>query len=61
MLSSSRLINVRFSDGAKPKGFIGRVRFWIFTTLTSLGIQKAEGILRCDFNSRNGYQHTLTV
>ena len=61
MLSSSRLINVRFSDGAKAKGFIGWMLFQVFTTSTSLSIQKAEGILRCDFNSRNGYQHTLTV
>ena len=47
--------------GLKPKGFIGRVRFWIFTTSVSLSAQKADGILLCEFNSRNGYQHTLTV
>jgi heme-degrading monooxygenase HmoA len=37
------------------------VRFWIFTTSVSLSAQKADGILLCEFNSRNGYQHTLTV
>ena len=47
--------------GLKPKGFIGRVRFWIFTTSVSMSAQKADGILLCEFNSRNGYQHTLTV
>jgi hypothetical protein len=47
--------------GLKPKGFIGWVRFWIFTTSVSLSAQKADGILLCEFNSRNGYQHTLTV
>ena len=47
--------------GLKPKGFIGRVRFWIFTTSVSLSAQKADGILLCEFNSRNGYRHTLTV
>jgi len=47
--------------GLKPKGLIGWIRFWILTIPASKDAQKAEGIIHCAFNSRNGYQHTLTV
>ena len=47
--------------GPKPKGIIGWISFWAYTIPTSNDAQKAEGILHCEFNSRNGYQHTLTV
>ncbi|HAG73379.1 MAG TPA: hypothetical protein DCL66_14370 [Gammaproteobacteria bacterium] len=47
--------------GLKPKGFIGRVRFWLLTIPASSAAQKAEGVLFCEFKTRNGYQQTLTV
>ena len=47
--------------GLKPKGLIGWIRFWTLTIPASKEAQKADGILHCAFNSRNGYQHTLTV
>ena len=47
--------------GLKPKGLTGWIRFWILTIPASKDAQKAEGIIHCAFNSRNGYQHTLTV
>ena len=47
--------------GVKPKGLLGWIRFWTFAIPASKGAQKAEGILHCALNSRNGYQHTLTV
>ena len=47
--------------GLKPKGIIGRTRFWTYTIPTSKDAQKTEGILHCEFNSRNGYHHTLTL
>ena len=47
--------------GLKPEGIIGWIRFWAYTIHASKDAQKAEGILHCKFNSRNGYQHTLTV
>ena len=47
--------------GVKPKGLIGWIRFLILTMPASKGAQKAEGILHCVFNSRYGFQHTLTV
>ena len=47
--------------GLKPKGFIGWIRFWKLTIPASKDAQNADGILHCAFNSRNGYQHTLTV
>ena len=47
--------------GLKPKGIIGWIRFWAYTIPASKDAQNAEGILHCEFNSQNGYQHTLTV
>ena len=47
--------------GVKPKGLLGWIRFWTFAIPASKDAQKAEGILHCALNSRNGYQHTLTV
>ena len=47
--------------GLKPKGLIGWIRFWKLTIPASKDAQKADGILHCAFNSRHGYQHTLTV
>ena len=47
--------------GLKPKGLIGWIRFWKLTIPASKDAQKADGILHCSFNSRHGYQHTLTV
>ena len=47
--------------GLKPKGFIARIRFWITTLPASRAAQMADGILFCDFKTRNGYHHTLTV
>ena len=47
--------------GLKPKGLIGWIRFWILTIPAAKDAQKADGILHCEFNSRQGYQHTLTV
>ena len=47
--------------GLKPKGLIGWIRFWILTIPASKDAQKAEGIIQCAFDSRSGYQHTLTV
>ena len=47
--------------GLKPKGLIGWIRFWTLTIPASKDAQKADGFLYCAFNSRNGYQHTLTV
>ena len=46
--------------GLKPKGLMGWIRFLTLTMPASKDAQKAEGILHCAFNSRNGYQHTLT-
>ena len=47
--------------GVKPKGLLGWIRFWKFAIPASKDAQKAEGILHFALNSRNGYQHTLTV
>ena len=47
--------------GLKPKGLTGWIRFWKLTIPASKDAQKADGILHCAFNSRHGYQHTLTV
>jgi hypothetical protein len=47
--------------GLKPEGLIGWIRFLALTIPASKDAQKAEGILHCAFNSRNGYKHTLTV
>ena len=47
--------------GIKPTGLLGWIRFWLLTILASKDAKKTEGILHCAFNSRNGYQHTLTV
>jgi hypothetical protein len=47
--------------GLNPKGIIVWISFWAYKILASKDAQKAEGILHCEFNSRNGYQHTLTV
>ena len=47
--------------GLKPKGIIGWIRFWAYTIPASKDAQKANGILHSEFNSRNGYQHTLTA
>ena len=47
--------------GLKPKGFIGWIKFWLFTMPASSAAQKADGVLHCDFKTRNGYHHTLTV
>jgi hypothetical protein len=47
--------------GIKPKGLLGWIRFWTLTIPASIYARKADGILHCAFNSRNGYQHTLTV
>ena len=47
--------------GLKPKGVIGWVRFGFLTRTASRSAQNAEGVFFCDFNSRNGWQHPLTV
>ena len=47
--------------GITPKGLIGWIRFWALTVPASKNAQKAEGILLCEFNSHNHFQHTLTV
>ena len=47
--------------GIKPKGLIGWIRFWVLTIPASKAAQKAEGVLLCEFNSQNHFQHTLTV
>ena len=47
--------------GLKPKDIIGWIRFWAYTIPASKDAQKANGILHCEFSSRNGYQHTLTA
>ena len=47
--------------GLKLEGVIGWVRFGLLTRSASRCAQNAEGVLLCDFNSRNGWQHTLTV
>lgn len=47
--------------GVKPKGIIGWLVFLIFTTPASLRAKKAKGLLLCDYNSWNGYRHTLTA
>ena len=47
--------------GVKPKGLLGWIKFWTFAIPASKDAQKAEGILHCALNSRNGYQHTLPV
>jgi hypothetical protein len=47
--------------GLKPKNFIGWLRFWALTIPASKDAKKAEEILHCAFNLRNGFQHTLTV
>jgi hypothetical protein len=47
--------------GIKPKGLIGWLRFFKLTIPASKDAQKAQGILHCAFNSRNGFKHTLTV
>ena len=47
--------------GLKPIGIIGWIKFWAYTIPASKDAQKAEGILHSEFNSRNGYQQTLTI
>jgi hypothetical protein len=47
--------------GLKPKGFIGWIRFWLYTIPASNAAQKAEGVLHCEFKTHNGYQQTFTV
>ena len=47
--------------GLKPRNFISWIIFWITTLPASSLARKANGILLCEFSSRNGYQHTLTV
>lgn len=47
--------------GLKPKDFIGWVRFGLLTKFASRSAQNAPGLVLCDFKSRNGWQHTLTV
>jgi len=47
--------------GPKPRGVIGWVRFGLLTRYTSSSAQNSEGLLLCNFNSRNGWQHPLTV
>ena len=47
--------------GLKPKSLISLIRFWVTTMPASISAQKADGVLLCEFNSRNHYQHTLTV
>lgn len=47
--------------GIKPIGLIGWIRFWTLTIPASKDAKVADGILYCAFNSRNGFQHTLTV
>jgi hypothetical protein len=44
--------------GIKPKGLIGWIRFWVLTIPASKAAQKAEGVLLCEFNSQNHFQHT---
>jgi len=47
--------------GVRPKGFIGWVRFWLFTIPASKAAQNADGVLFCEFEAHNGYHQTLTV
>ena len=47
--------------GLKPKSLMGYVRFWIFTIPAATSARTADGVLLCEFNSRNYFQHTLTV
>jgi len=47
--------------GLKPKGLLGWLRFFIMTAPASRKARKADGVLLCDFGSRDGYQNTLTV
>ncbi len=47
--------------GFKPKGLMGYVLFLIFTIPASTSAQKADGVLLCEFNSRNHLQDTPTV
>jgi hypothetical protein len=47
--------------GLKPKGFIGWIRFWLYTIPASNAAQKAEGVLHCELKTHSGYQQTLTV
>ena len=45
----------------KLKKIISFIQFWITTIPESLSAQKADGVLLCEFTSRNRYQHRFTV
>ena len=47
--------------GLKTKNLYASMKFWLLTIPAFRATQKADGILLCENNSRNGYQHTLTV
>ena len=47
--------------GLKTNNVYASMKFWLFTIPAFRAAQKANGILLCENNSRNGYKHTLTV
>jgi len=47
--------------GFKTKNLYASMKFWLITIPAFRAAQKADGILLCENNSRNGYQYTLTV
>ena len=47
--------------GLKTNSLYASLKFWLLTIPAFRAAQKADGILLCENNSRNGYQHTLTV
>jgi hypothetical protein len=47
--------------GLKTKNLYASMKFWLLTIPAFKAAQKAAGILLCETNGRNGYQHTLTV
>jgi hypothetical protein len=60
LLGKYRAIYVSVT-GIKPKGLIGWIRFLAVTIPASRKAQQADGMLLCEFNSRDHFQHTLTV
>ena len=47
--------------GLETNNLYASMKFWLLTIPAFRATQKADGILLCENNSRNGYQHTLTV
>jgi hypothetical protein len=47
--------------GLKINNLYASMKFWLLTIPAFRAAQKADGILLCENQRRNGYQHPLTV